>query len=64
MTEEASLSELRNQLEIAQQLAKSRIGFVVVPVATRAGFEKLCVHQAARLLAIANEAEQAQEQNR
>lgn len=61
MSEAATLAELRNQLEIAQQLAKSRIAFVVVPVATRAAFEKLCWHQAERLIAIAAEAEKVQE---
>lgn len=56
--EAATLAELRNQLKIATTLAKSHVSFVVIPVATRKGFELLCHHQGERLEALAQIAEQ------
>lgn len=54
----ASVADLRHQMEVAQTLAKSHISFVVIPVATRSGFELLCRHQADRLEALAQIAEE------
>jgi Protein of unknown function (DUF1382) len=52
-----SLAEIRTQMEIAQALSKAHQAFVVVPVSTRDGFEKLCGHQAQKLEALARAAE-------
>lgn len=59
----ASVAELRTQMETAQFLAKSRIGFVVLPVFSRDGFDFLMQHQADRMNKLASlaEAEQGDE---
>lgn len=56
----ATVAQLRNQLEIAQTLAKSRIAFVVIPVTTQEGFERLCLHQGDKLESLAQAAEREQ----
>lgn len=50
--ERISLALIRNQLQIAQALAKSHVGFVVIPVATAKEFECLRLHQVGVLEAL------------
>lgn len=54
------LPDLRKQLELAQFLAKSHIGFVVVPALTDAEYNAALAEQACRLEKLAQAAEAGQ----
>lgn len=56
-----SKAQIRNQLEIASMLARSGIGFVVMPVMTAEGFAFMCQKQAEKLEKLAAAAEALQE---
>lgn len=57
MAYEGTVAELRSGLEIAKNLAKMRIGFVVVPALDKEDFSRLAQESARRLNDLANEAE-------
>ena len=55
-----SISDLRNNIEIARELAKARVAFVVVPVETSDEYVRLSAFALKRLEAIAAKAEKEQ----
>ncbi|QTG12417.1 hypothetical protein G6M86_03780 [Agrobacterium tumefaciens] len=56
-----TVAQIRAQLEIAHELAKSRIGFVVMPVLNKDAYRVHLLKQQVALQEVAQAAERAQE---
>lgn len=54
MTAVCTIPELRHGLQVAHELAKAHVGFVVMPVTDRADFVALSIKAAERLNALAD----------
>lgn len=56
-----TVAQIRAQLEIAHELAKSHVGFVVMPVLNKDAYRVLLLKQQVALEEVAQAAERAQE---